>query len=30
MRILRALAEFKGSERAPGLFQDFEGGYVKI
>ena len=28
--ILRALAEFKGSERSPGLLQDFEDGYIKL
>ena len=28
--ILRALAEFKGSERSPGLLQDFEDGYMKL
>ena len=26
LQILRALAEFKGSERYPGLLQDFEDG----
>ena len=30
MWILRALAQFKGSERSPGLFQDSEDGYIKI
>ena len=30
MWILRALAQFKGSERSPGLFQDFEDGYIKV
>ena len=28
--ILRALAQFKGSERSPGLLQDFEDGYIKL
>ena len=28
--ILRALAQFKGSERSPGLFQDFGDGYIKV
>ena len=28
--ILRALAQFKGSERATGLLQDFEDGYIKL
>ena len=28
--ILRALVQFKGSERSPGLFQDFEDGYMKF
>ena len=28
--ILRALAQFKGSERSPGLFQDFEDVYMKL
>ena len=28
--ILRALAQFKGSERSPGLFQEFEDGYIKV
>ena len=28
--ILRALAEFKGSERSPRLLQDFEDGYIKL
>ena len=27
--ILRELALFKGSERSPGLLQDFEDGYIK-
>ena len=26
--ILRALAQFKGSEKSPGLLQDFEDGYI--
>ena len=30
VRILRALAQFKGSEGSPGLFQDFEDGYIKV
>ena len=30
MWILRALAQFKGDERSPGLFQDFEDGYIKF
>ena len=25
--VLRALAQFKGSEKSPGLFLDFEDGY---
>ena len=25
-----ALAQFKGSEGSPRLFQDFEGGYIKV
>ena len=29
LQILRALAEFKGSERYPGLLQDFDG-YIKF
>ena len=28
--IFRALAQFKGSEGSPGLFQDFEDGYIKV
>ena len=28
--ILRALAQFKGSEKSPGLFQDFGDGYIKV
>ena len=28
--ILRALAQFKGSERSPELLQDFEDGYIKL
>ena len=28
--ILRALAQFKGSERFPGLFLDFEDEYIKV
>ena len=28
--ILRAFAQFKGSERSPGLLQDFEDGYIKL
>ena len=30
MWILRALAQFKGSKRSPGLFQDSEDGYIKV
>ena len=30
MWIFRAVAQFKGSEGSPGLFQDFEDGYVKV
>ena len=30
MWVLRALAQFKESERSPGLFLDFEDGYIKI
>ena len=30
MWISRALEQFKGSERYPGLFQDFEDGFVKF
>ena len=30
MWISRALAQFKGNERYPGLFQDFEDGFVKF
>ena len=26
----KALAQFKGSEGSPGLFQDFEHGYIKV
>ena len=28
--MLRALAQFKGSKRSPGLFQDFEDGFKKV
>ena len=28
--ILRALAQFEGSDRSPGLLQDFEDGYIKL
>ena len=28
--VLRALAQFKGSERSTGLFLDFEDGYIKV
>ena len=28
--ILRALEQFKGSARSPGLLQDFEDGYIKL
>ena len=28
--ILRALAQFKGSESSPGLFQNFGDGYIKV
>ena len=28
--ILGALTQFKGSERSPGLLQDFENGYIKL
>ena len=28
--ILRVLAQFKGSERSPGLLQDFDDGYIKL
>ena len=28
--ILRAFAQFKGNEGSPGLFQDFEDGYIKV
>ena len=27
---LRTIAQFKGSERTPGLFQDFENEYMKV
>ena len=30
VRILRALAQFKGSEKSPGLLKDFEDGHIKI
>ena len=30
MWTFKALAQFKGSEGSPGLFQDFEHGYVKV
>ena len=30
MWTFRALAQFKGSEGFPGLFQDFEHGYIKV
>ena len=30
MWIFRALAQFKGSEGSPELFQDFEDGYTKV
>ena len=28
--ILRAIAHFKGSQRSLGLFEDFEGSYIKV
>ena len=28
--ILRAVAQFKGSESSPGLFQDYGDGYTKV
>ena len=30
VRILRRLAQFEGSETAPGLLQDFEDQYIKL
>ena len=30
MWVLRAFAQFKGGERSPGLFLDFEDGYIKV
>ena len=30
MWVLRVLAQFKGSERSPGLFLDFEYEYIKV
>ena len=30
VQILKALAQFKKSERSAGLLQDFEDGYIKL